>query len=207
MSSNSSNYGLPVILFALGETGLARAALYVSVNALLRSSLGVYLAARGSIPSPVSALRRVFSVPVVYAAILGLVLNLSHIALPEPVIKAAHILGQGLVPASLVVLGAQIVETFRKQSQIHNRPALTLAVFVKLIIAPVIAIVVTFLLGLKGLTQKVVILETATPSAVLSLVLATEFHTDEAFAALTVLVTTLVSFVTVALWLHFVIMR
>ena len=204
-SPNSANYGLPVVLFALGETGLARAALYVTVNSLIRSSLGVYLSARGSIASSISVLRRVFSVPVIYAAVVGLVLNLARIQVPEPIIKAAHILGQGLVPASLLVLGSQIVETFREQRQISQKPALAIAVFTRLVAAPLIAVIISTLLGLVGLTQKVVILETATPTAVMSLVLATEFDTDVPFAALSILVTTLVSFATVALWLNFLI--
>ncbi|MDF1513733.1 MAG: AEC family transporter [Anaerolineae bacterium] len=205
-SPNSANYGLPVVLFALGQAGLARAALYVTVNALMRSSFGVYLSARGSIKSPFSALRRVFEVPVIYAAAIGVILNLTGTPLPEPVIKAAHILGQGLVPASLVVLGSQIVVTFRERKQVTQKPALATAVFLRLVAAPLIAVLVCRLIGLEGLSEKVVILETATPTAVMSLVLATEFKTDVPFAALSILLTTLVSFATVAIWLNFYIM-
>jgi len=201
-SPNSANYGLPVILFALGEAGLARAALYVTVNSFLRSTFGVYLSARGSIASPITALRRVFSVPVIYAAAVGLILNLTGVLLPDPMIKAAHILGQGLVPASLVVLGSQIVDTFREHRKITQKPALAITVLTRLIAAPLIAVLVSSLIGLEGLSQKVVVLETATPVAVMSLVLATEFDTDVPFAALSILVTTLVSFATVAIWLN-----
>ena len=76
---------------------------------------------------------------------------------------------------------------------------------IRLLAAPLIAVLVSALLGLEGLTQKVVVLETATPTAVMSLVLATEFNTDVPFTAHTILVTTLVSFATVALWLNFLI--
>ncbi len=201
-SPNSANYGLPVILFALGEAGLARAALYVTVNSLLRSSFGVYLSARGSTAARANPLRQVFSVPVIYAAAVGLILNLTGLTLPDPIVKSAHILGQGLVPASLVVLGAQIVATFRERHQVSQKPALGIAVIGRLIAAPLIAIFVSGLLGMEGMLQKVVILETATPTAVMSMVLATEYETDIPFATLTILVTTLVSFITVAVWLN-----
>lgn len=204
-SPNSANYGLPVILFAFGEAGLARAALYVTVNALMRSSFGVYLSARGSTKSPLIALRSMFSVPVIYAAAIGLIINLTGFKLPEPFIKAAHILGQGLVPASLVVLGAQIVETFHERRVVSDQPALVIAAVTRLIAAPLCALLVCRLLGLEGLTQKVVILETATPTAIMSMVLATEFKTDVSFTALTIMLTTLVSFVTVAVWLNILI--
>jgi predicted permease len=60
-----------------------------------------------------------------------------------------------------------------------------------------IAYTVGGLIGLDGLARKVLTLEAATPSAVMSLVLATEFDADVPFGALAVLTTTLVSVITV----------
>lgn len=204
-SPNSANYGLPVVFFAFGEAGLARAVLYVTVNAFLRSSFGVYLSARGSTKSPFIAFQRMFSVPIIYAAVGGLVFNLTGLVLPEPISKAAHILGQGLVPASLVVLGAHIVETFRGRKVLSQKTALVVLTIVRLVAAPLCALFVCRFLSLEGLTQKVVILETAAPTAIMSLVLATEFKTDVSFTALAIMVTTMVSFVTVAIWLNILI--
>lgn len=199
---NSGNYGLPVNLFAFGEPGLARASLYVTVNSMIRSSLGVYLAARSGAISDWTALRRMFGVPVLYAAALGLLVNLLGVTLPEFVLKSAHLLSQGLVPASLLVLGVQMVRTFRERHSMSHAGALGAVLLGRLLVAPLVAYAVGRLLGLSGLTHDVLVLETATPSAVMSLVLATEFDTDVPFAALCILATTLVSLLTVTLWLH-----
>lgn len=199
--ANTGNYGLPVNLFAFGEPGVARAALVVTVNSLMRSSLGVYLAARGTAASLRQSVREVFTVPVIYAALVGVGFNLLGWTLPEPVLKAAHILGQGLVPASLAVLGAQILRTLRERRAMTHTGALAAMTMGRLVLAPVLAYLIGGLVGLNGLARKVVTLEMATPSAVMALVLATEFETDIPFAAMAILATTLISLVTVTLWL------
>lgn len=198
---NTGNYGLPVNLFAFGQAGLAWAALVVTVASLSRSTLGVYIAARGRAGSVLESLKSVFSVPVIYAAILGVILNVTGLQLPEPLLKAASIMGQGLVPASLLVLGAQVLSTLEARQQATAPAPLVLVALGRLVLAPLFAYVIGGFVGLGGLTQKVLTLECATPAAVMSLVLATEFDTDVPFAALAVLVTTLASLLTVTAWL------
>jgi len=68
-------------------------------------------------------------------------------------------------------------------------------------LAPPIAYIVGGLIRLDGLAGKVLTLEVATPSAVMSLELATEFDADVPFAAMAVLTTTLASAITVTGWL------
>jgi hypothetical protein len=200
--SNSGNYGLPVNYFAFGDSGLARAALYVTINSVLRSTLGVYITARGDASSPGDSLRRVFSVPVIYAAIIGVVFNMMGWTMPDPVLKAARMMGQGLVPSSLIVLGAQIMRTLRDRQRATQPVALGVMGVGRLLLAPVVAYLIGGLVGLNGLSRKVLTLESATPTAVMTLVLATEYETDVPFAALSVLVTTLVSLLSVTLWLR-----
>jgi hypothetical protein len=199
---NSGNYGLPVNLFAFGEPGLMRASLYVAVSLFLRSSLCVYLAARGRTRSIRLALRRVLAVPLGYVAILGVVVNLSGWTLPAPVLKTAHLLGQGTVPTMLMVLGIQLTETFQDLQMDSHIPALIGVVVGRLILAPLIAYWVGGFVGLDALSHRVVILESATPSAVSSLVLATEFESDPSFTALSIFVTTALSLVTVTTLLN-----
>ena len=199
---NTGNFGLPVNLFAFGDPGLTRAALVVTVNSLLRSSLGVFLAARGRAASGRQSLRKVLSVPVIYAAAIGLLVNGTGLQLPEPALKAISILGQGLVPSSMIVLGSQVLTAIKTRHKSEQRGALLVASVGRLVLAPVIAYLLGGLIGLKGVGRNVLTIEAATPTAVMALVLATEFDTDVPFAALTILITTLSSVVTVTLWLH-----
>jgi predicted permease len=201
---NAGNYGLPATLFAFGEEGLSRAALFFTVSATLSASLGVYLAARGQ-ASAWAALRRVTGVPLAYAAVLGLVVNLLHLPLPEPLLKAIHLLGQAAVPVFLVVLGVQLALTFHAQRRTLHLPALTAVTVGRLCLAPALALAIAWALGLNGLTRNVVLLQCAMPTAVMTTVLATEFETDPSFVTLSVFVTTIASMLTVTLWLNLIV--
>jgi predicted permease len=200
---NAGNYGLPVNLFAFGDAGLARAAIYFTMSALLNASLGVFLTARGHASTSL-ALRRMAGVPLVYAAIVGLILNLGQIALPEPLLKAVHLLGQASVPSMLVVLGIKLIETFRSQQRTFNLPALGTVAVLRLMVAPALAWAAAWALGIHGLDRNVAIVQSAMPTAVMTTILSTEFESDPPFAAMCVLVTTLTSLVTMTVLLNWI---
>jgi predicted permease len=198
---NAGNYGLPVNLFAFGQAGLVRAALYLTVNSVLSSSLGVYLGA-SSAASVWTALKRVAGVPLVYAALLGLVLNLAGWVVPEPLAKAIGLLGQASVPVMLAVLGITLAETLRQGTETRCLPALAMVTVLRLLVSPLLAFLLAGLVGMDDLARNVTVLESAMPSAVMTIILATEFEADSAFAALCVLGTTVGSLVTVTLLLN-----
>jgi predicted permease len=198
---NAGNYGLPVNLFAFGEAGLARASVYFTISALLSSSLGVYLTARGHASTRL-ALQRMAGVPLAYAALAGLIVSLVHVTIPEPLSKAIHLLGQASVPSMLVVLGVRLTETFRSKRRGFDLAALGSVAILRLAFAPVLAWLVTWALGLHGLDRSVVIVQSAMPTAVMTTILATEFESDPPFAAMCVLVTTLGSMLTLTLLLN-----
>jgi predicted permease len=198
---NAGNYGLPVNLFAFGEAGLTRASLYFVGSALLSASLGVYLSARGRATAQL-ALRRVISMPLLYATILGLIFNLGHITVPASLAKAIQLLGQAAVPSMLLVLGVRLAEIFQSRQQMMRLPALGAVTVLRLIVAPALAWLFAGLVGLDGLARDVSVLETAMPTAVMTTILATEFDSDASFAALAVMLTTLVSLPTVTILLN-----
>lgn len=198
---NAGNYGLSVNLFAFGEAGLARASIYFTVSALLSASLGVYLSASGR-TSARHAFRQMLGVPLMYAAALGVVVNLAELAVPEPLGKAIHLLGQASVPVMLTVLGMRLAETFRSRQGALHLPALGVVTVARLIVAPALAWVLAGVVGMQGLARNVTVVESAMPTAVITTILATEFDSDPPFAAMSVLVTTLASVVTVTILLN-----
>lgn len=200
---NAGNYGLPASQFAFGDEGLARAALFFTVSATLAASLGVYLAARGR-ASIGMALRRVLRVPLAYAAVLGLAFNLLGVALPEPLLKSVDLLGQAAVPVFLAVLGIQLAQTFQARQRPRHLAALAVVTLGRLCLAPAIALLIAWSLGLNGLSQDVVTLQCAMPTAVITTVLATEFEADTSFITLSIFATTIASVVTVTLWLNLI---
>ena len=205
---NSGNYGMPVNLFAFGEPGLVRASLCVTFNTLVTSTVGVYLVARGQATVGRASLRRealhrVFSVPALYAAIVGVVINLTGWTPPETIVKAIHLLGQGLVPDVAGDPRCPICPYAASAARIHPRPGAGLR-------HPGAAggrAGLRLCCGWAGWagrswSRDVVVLEMATPAAIMSLILANEFRSNSAFVALCILATTFASLITVTLWLN-----
>ena len=193
---NAGNYGLPVNLFAFGQDGLERAAIFFTVGALLTSSVGVYLASRGQ-ASGLDALRNAFKAPIVYGALAGFVVNLAAITVPEPVAKAVDLVGGASVPLMLLLVGAQLAKT----SSASELKVIGLATFVRLVAAPAMALVLAAWLGLTGVTRQVCVIQASMPTAVTTTILATEFEAEPQFVASVVFVSTLVSVITLTLLL------
>jgi hypothetical protein len=138
----------------------------------------------------------------VYAAAIGLLLNLTGWQMPGPLVKSIHLLGQASVPVMLSVLGAKLAITMRTGVRAVNLPALGVVTVTRLAIAPALACGLAALLGLDGLARDVTIVESAMPAAVMTTILATEYDADSSFAALAVLVTTLASLLSLTLLLN-----
>jgi predicted permease len=194
--TNSGNYGLSVNLFAFGQVGLERAAIFFTVSALLNHSVGVYLASRGQANS-LDALRNVFKVPVVYGVLAGFVVNLAAITVPEPVFKATDLVGRASVPLMLLLVGIQLARI----SLAGELKLIGLATFVRLVVAPAMALFLAAWLGLTGVTRQACVTEASMPTAVTTTILATEFEAEPQFVAGVVFVSTLVSVITLTLLL------
>ncbi|GAE05638.1 auxin efflux carrier [Paenibacillus sp. JCM 10914] len=110
--TNSVNYGLPLILLAFGQLGLDKASVYVIVQIIIMNTLGVYLAARSHF-SAVKAVKSVFMLPSVYAAILAVLFRSLDYHLPQALETGVSMLAAAYAPLALVILGAQMVSVRR----------------------------------------------------------------------------------------------
>lgn len=192
---NAANYGIPLNRFAFGADGERQAIIYYVMSVMVGNVLGVYFASRGA-ATVKQAVGNVLKVPITYAALAGLVVNLAQITLPLPLERALDICAQAAVPGMLALLGLKLAETSIRH--IRWRPVL-LATGIRLVIAPLIAFPLAALLGLSGVTFQVAIVESSMPTAVLANALATQFHSDTEFTSATTLVSTLASIVTLSM--------
>jgi hypothetical protein len=186
---NAGNYGLSVNLLAFGETGLARAIVYFVVSSLLMNTIGVYLASRGQATAS-EALLNVFKVPIVYAVLLAVLVNLINVDVTgSPVFKAVEMVGQGAVPLMILLLGMQLART----SLAKGMRTAGLAAFVKLAVAPILALPLAHLLNLTGPTLQACVVEASMPTAVTTAVLAIEFDACPEFVTSAIFLSTLAS--------------
>ncbi len=186
---NSGNYGLSVNLLAFGETALARAIVYFVVSSLLTNTIGVYLASRSKATAS-DALLNVFKVPIVYAVLLAVLVNLINLDVTgSPVFKAVEMVGQGAVPLMLLLLGMQLASAPLAQGM---RTA-GLAAFIRLAVTPVLALPLAHLLNLTGSTLQACVVEASMPTAVTTAVLAIEFDARPEFVTSAIFLSTLAS--------------
>ncbi|MCX7838370.1 MAG: AEC family transporter [Anaerolineae bacterium] len=193
---NAGNYGLPLMLFAFGEEGLARAAFYFTINSILIQTLGIFVAARGK-ASARDAFINTLKMPLVYGAALGLMFNLARIPLPEPILKSVDLAAGAAVPTMLVILGIEMART-----QIGNdRAVIATATVAKLVLVPLMAFPLATLMGLEGVTRAVCITQASMPTAVMATIVAVEFDARPKLVTGIVFASTLGSLVTLTVLL------
>jgi len=194
---NTGNYGLPLNLFAYGNAGLALAIVFYATNSLMTNTVGIYIAARGR-ANPREAISKVFQVPIGYAVIAGLLVNVTGMTVPTPLARATDTLGQAAVPVMLLVLGMQLARV----SLVGQWLPIATATVLRLGGSMAVAAVLVHVVGLQGLAAKVATVEASMPTAVITTILATEFDTRPEYVTATVFVSTLVSVVTLTLLLQ-----
>jgi predicted permease len=196
---NSGNYGLPMALFAFGQAGLDRAIVFFVTQATLAGTLAVFVASRSQLDIK-SAAFAVFKMPLVYASLAGVASNLLNLTLPVTIGEPVRILGAAAVPSMLIVLGLQIGEKF----SIEEPKALVTACFIRLVISGCVAYSLTLLFGFTGLSQQVLVVVASMPTAVITIILATEFRAKPAFVTSAVVLSTGGSLVTLTVLISLV---
>ena len=188
MFANTGNYGLPLVSFAFGDKALPYAGIYFVTTTLLFYSLGVLLASLGHMNLKDAALG-LFKVPTLYAVLLALMINAAHFELPLALDRAVDLAAGGTIPLMLVLLGLQMTKVeFSK-----NLRALQLSVSMRLLIAPLLALLITALFGIQAFARQGATTQASMPSMVSATVLAEEYHLDSKLIAAVVFVSTVLS--------------
>lgn len=180
---NSGNLGLPVCLFAFGETGLGIAVLFFAVMAVSQFTVGPAMAA-GRI-EPAMIVRS----PVIYAVIAAIALRLLGVQAPLWVTNTTTLIGNCSVPLMLFSLGIAL-------SGLRLRNALRAGALSVLRIALGIAagVIMANLLGMTGTMRGVIILQSSMPVAVFNYLWALRYGTGPEEVAAMVLCSTVLTF-------------
>ncbi|MEK7777531.1 MAG: AEC family transporter [Chloroflexota bacterium] len=196
---NAVNYGLPVTLYAFGQEGMQRALLFLAPQALLSGTLAIYVASSGT-ASGLKNIITVLRMPMFYATLGALAINPFHIVLPNLIATSLKTLADAAIPTMIMVLGIQLANVSIKDNLLPS----VVATVVRLALSPALAFGVTLLLGVHGVTQKVVIVVAGMPTAVFTTILATEFDTQPRQVTNTVALSTAASLATITGLIWFV---
>jgi hypothetical protein len=193
---NTGNYGLPVIQFAFGDYALAIATPFFVTEIFLMYTLGVFVAARGKAEWR-GALGRVFKMPPLYAMVAALILRWAGPELPVFAWQAVDLLAGAAIPVMLLSLGAQLANS---RLSGFSWPVVQ-GTGIRLLLSPAIAAGLAVLMGLDKLTLAVLVVQSATPSAVVTTLFAVEYDTLPELVAMITVFTTVISFLTVTVLL------
>jgi predicted permease len=182
---NTGNLGLPLCLFAFGSEGLGLAIAVYLVYSVTQFVFGPLVQGREP------AWRTLVKTPMIYAALIGIILLVTDTPLPKTLANTIELLGGLAIPLMLLALGYSLA-SFRVQ-----RPgiALGLAVF-RLALGFGVGLGVAELFNLTGAMRGVVIIESAMPLAVFNYLLAARYDRHPQDIAGAILISTLISFLT-----------
>jgi malate permease and related proteins len=188
MFANTGNYGLPLVSFAFGEKALSYAGIFFVTTTFLFYTVGVLIASLGHMNFK-EAMLGLFKIPTMYAVLLAVVINAFHLQIPASVSRATELAAGGTIPLMLILLG---VELTRVQFS-GSLKAMQLSVGLRLIVAPLVALVLAGLFGIQGFARQGSVTEASMPSMVSTTVLATEYNLDSKIITAVVFISTLLS--------------
>lgn len=203
MFMNTGNYGLPLAHFAFGDAGFQYAVLYYIGQSILVQTVAVFIAATGQ-ANIKDSLKKVFQMPLVYAAISGLVLRFT-VGIPGPetsfvlagLADGAELVAGATLPVLLIMLGIQMAAGVK----VVDRSRVTIASTLRLVVAAPIAYGIAVMLGLGAMATSVAVIQASMPTAVNVTILASEFNVRPQFVSSVVVVTTLGSLVSLVVLL------
>jgi len=188
---NVGNFGLPLIVFRLGETARTYATVYFVATVFISFVICVGVASWAR-SGGVAAVFSVFKTPALLALIPALVYNISGVEVPIFLSRLTGLLGQAMIPVMLITLGVQMGEIVKIKINFNVFAAST----VRLIGGPVLALLLVPFFGLEGMERSTGILQAAMPAAVLASIIALEYKLLPEFVTTTVLFSTLYSILT-----------
>lgn len=191
---NTGNVGLPLALFAFGQSGLGYAVVVFAVMILFSFTFGVWLVAGGG--SPLRVLRE----PTMLATLAGAVFLSQGWHTPLWLTHTLDLFAQIAIPMMLITLGVAVAGLSAKGLvRAFSLSAVRVALCTALAVAAGLA------LHLPPEPFAILVLQLSTPVAVTSYMMAAKYGADADSVAGLVIASTLLSVITLPLTLAFVI--
>lgn len=198
--TNNGNVGIPVndLAFHHNPLALSIQMMVVLFELFITFTYGLINASAANMGLK-KTISQFIKMPVLYCLVLGLFFNMPHIRLPDFVSIPLNTVANGMLSLALVSIGAQIA-TLKLYS---NTRIVLLSSLIRLIVSPLIAFALIYVLDLHGIVAQALWIASAIPTSRNSASLALEYGNEPEFAAQTVLISTLFSSITLTIVIYF----
>ncbi|MCL2493131.1 MAG: AEC family transporter [Clostridiales bacterium] len=195
--ANSSFFGIPVISTVLGAAALPFAAIYLIPQRVAMWTLGVPCFSNDK-----TTLKRVVTKTLIHPAMIavyvGLALLLTGTSIPEGIAAPISMIGNCTMPLAMMLIGTILVEI--NPSMLKSRQ-LYLYCLIRLVLIPGAIFAVCLLFGQAGTILHVCVLMAGMPAASTTSLLAIQYKADEVFGSTVVIVSTLLFFAMLPVWM------
>lgn len=193
MLTNIGFIGLPIMSAALGDDKLIYGIIYAGVSNLVIWSIGVMIYDRSA-----WNWKRMFLIPTLIASIIGLILFVAGIRLPDVLFETLDMLGQTTTPLAMFIIGTRLTE-LRLRDMCDAKLLLLCAL--RLIVFPLAIYGLCQILGVSEWVRSSVMLATAMPCGTALVIQAENYHGDVALTSRGVAISTLLCVATIPLLL------
>ena len=185
---NTGNMGLPICLFAYGQTGLGIAGAISSLIILFHFTLGVFLASKKF------KLEVILKSPAFYSIIISLFFIYYEIEMPNIIVNTTMLLTYATIFLILMSLG--IALTRLKVFSFYNAFFSSIA---RVIIGPLIGFIIIKIFNLNGISAGVLLIQCSMPSAILNYLVGSVYSPKKIVdnIASMIVVSTILSFITI----------
>ncbi|MGY6498330.1 MAG: AEC family transporter [Microcella sp.] len=191
--TNANNIGLPVAAYVLGDPALVAPVILfqlIVAGPLALTVLDISTSGRVSLGRILSQPVRN---PIIIGSLLGVIVSVTGLELPEPVLEPFRLIGAAAVPVVLLLFGMSLNGS-RVLAAGTGRRDVLLAVTLKVAVMPVVAWAVgALLLGLEGAALFTVVTLAALPAAQNVFVYASRFDRGTVIARDAVLLSSALS--------------
>ena len=194
--ANSGFMGYPVLKGIYGSTGVFYCSILGIVINLFMFSYGIMvLTEEGT--GIFRQLKKIIFNPAIVATILGIIIFMSGIKIPNVIGLTINSVGSMTSPLSMIIVGVMLGETNIKTA--FSGKLVYILTFIRLIVVPVILFFVLKFLGAPNLTINIIVLLEALPVASNTAVLSFQYGGDNTLAVKSIFVSTVFSIVTIPL--------
>ena len=197
--SNCGFIGFPIIYSIFGGEGVIYASIFNMFFTIALWSYGIILF-NGNIEK--KDLKKVFLNPSIIAVIIGLIILIFNISIPEVVYSTLDLVGGVTSPLSMIIIGvilgnSNILNYLRDYTIYYSS-------ILKLLVLPVVLIIISKIINDNSIVVKTLTIITAMPAAAMTSILAEKFDKEKEYSAVIIFITTLFSLITFPLLLKFI---